>query len=370
MDFGIAKRKGGETLTATGHIVGTPEYMSPEQAQGHRVDFRSDIYALGIVIYEIFTGKVPFRGETPISTILKHINEPPPLEGPQAMGIPDALRPVLRRCLAKESKDRYASATELAEALRNARSPSRRQVPMPTEVLHAPTAPAAPAVRSPRPAVQPWLLAVPLVVVVAGVVVLKGQLGAMRPAAAPSPMAVEAAPTPAATVAAASAPGAASTPPIEVASAGNEPATKAFGDTLAKAAAAPPPSPAGFGIAARPLRPSPRPVSAPSPVTATRPATPAPTPVPAPPTTAAALPAVAEGPGLLQVAVKPWGEVAVDGRVVGTTPIDRITLPAGAHTVRVRHPLYEPWERTVTIRAGQLERVLVDLPAMGVRKPD
>jgi hypothetical protein len=71
---------------------------------------------------------------------------------------------------------------------------------------------------------------------------------------------------------------------------------------------------------------------------------------------------------MLQVAVKPWGEVSVDGRVIGTTPIDRISLPVGAHTVRVRHPLYEPWERAVTIRSGQVERVLVDLPAQGVKK--
>src|SRR5262245_43016597 len=88
MDFGVAKRHGeGTAATASGQILGTPEYMSPEQAQGRRVDYRSDIYALGIVTYEIFTGRVPFHGETPISTILKHLHDPPPLEGPQATGI-------------------------------------------------------------------------------------------------------------------------------------------------------------------------------------------------------------------------------------------------------------------------------------------
>ena len=71
---------------------------------------------------------------------------------------------------------------------------------------------------------------------------------------------------------------------------------------------------------------------------------------------------------MLQVVVKPWGEVLVDGRPVGTTPLDRLSLPAGAHAVTVRHPLYELWEGRVTIRAGQTERLVVDFPAQGPRK--
>ena len=66
--------------------------------------------------------------------------------------------------------------------------------------------------------------------------------------------------------------------------------------------------------------------------------------------------------------VKPWGEVQVDGRSVGTTPLDRLSLPSGTHAVIVRHPLYEPWEGRVTIRPGQTERVMVDFPAQGRRK--
>ena len=64
---------------------------------------------------------------------------------------------------------------------------------------------------------------------------------------------------------------------------------------------------------------------------------------------------------MLQVAVKPWGEVSVDGKVVGTTPLDRITLGAGAHLVRVKNPAFEPWEGRVVVRPGQTERLLVDL---------
>jgi len=77
---------------------------------------------------------------------------------------------------------------------------------------------------------------------------------------------------------------------------------------------------------------------------------------------------VAAEPGQLQVAVRPWGEVSVDGRVIGTTPLDRITLPAGVHVLRVRHPLYELWERPVSIRPGETAKVVVDLPTQGVRK--
>src|SRR5688572_18790494 len=162
MDFGVAKRIGEGAATVTGHIVGTPEYMSPEQAQGLKVDTRSDIYALGIVIYEIFTGQVPFRGETPISTILKHLNDPPPLEGPQAARIPESLKPVLRRCLAKDPEHRYPTARDVRTALEEARHPSRRQQPIATEILQAPTLPRVLA-SAPRHRLSPWLLAVPLV---------------------------------------------------------------------------------------------------------------------------------------------------------------------------------------------------------------
>ena len=112
MDFGIAKIErgdrstGGGGLTTTGQIMGTPEYMSPEQCLGDKIDHRSDIYALGIVVYEIFTGTVPFRGDTPVATLFKHIQDPVPFEGPVAARIPLAAVPVLRKALAKNRADR------------------------------------------------------------------------------------------------------------------------------------------------------------------------------------------------------------------------------------------------------------------------
>jgi serine/threonine protein kinase len=138
MDFGIAKIEGGDHstggggLTTAGQIMGTPEYMSPEQCLGDKIDHRSDVYALGVVIYEILTGSVPFRGDTPVATLFKHIQDPVPFEGPVAARIPLAAVPVLRKALAKNRADRFASAASLAEALRKAHQQTKDGVPADT----------------------------------------------------------------------------------------------------------------------------------------------------------------------------------------------------------------------------------------------
>jgi serine/threonine protein kinase len=161
MDFGIAKSEatdrstGGGGLTSTGQIMGTPEYMSPEQCLGDKIDHRSDVYALGVVIYEIFTGTVPFRGDTPVATLFKHIQDPVPFEGPVAARIPLAAVPVLRKTLAKNRADRFASAASLAEALRKAQQQTRDGVPAdaaPTGSVAAVAPPGAPgATPTPTP---------------------------------------------------------------------------------------------------------------------------------------------------------------------------------------------------------------------------
>jgi serine/threonine-protein kinase len=120
MDFGIAKHlgsTGGVTVTATGSLMGTPEYMSPEQLRGEDVDFRGDLYSLAVVIFELFTGALPFRGETPVATILRQLHDAPFLELPQ---LPTPLRPVLARALAKDPADRYATAVDMRRALQAA----------------------------------------------------------------------------------------------------------------------------------------------------------------------------------------------------------------------------------------------------------
>jgi serine/threonine-protein kinase len=135
MDFGIAKLEamdrssGSGGLTIDGQTMGTPEYMSPEQCMAQKgIDGRSDIYALGVVLYELFTGTVPFRGDTPVATLFKHLNEAVPFEGPAAARIPIAAVPVLRKALAKDRQDRFESAAVLAEALREARQKTREGV--------------------------------------------------------------------------------------------------------------------------------------------------------------------------------------------------------------------------------------------------
>jgi len=167
MDFGIAKSFEGATsgTTATGNIVGTPEYMSPEQARAAKVDGRSDIYALGIVVFELFTGEVPFRGDTPVATLFKHIQDVPALN---RGGLPAVLLPILQKALAKAPEDRYQTAKEFAEALRLARmqslplfatpvpmatatSPLRDLMPLEAETTPIPTA-VPTAVPTPKPA--------------------------------------------------------------------------------------------------------------------------------------------------------------------------------------------------------------------------
>ena len=151
MDFGIAKEADHNAgLTATGEVMGTPEYMSPEQCRGDQLDFRSDLYSLGIVVYEIFTGRVPFHGETVMSTLLKQLQDPPPLDGPAAARLPPSIVPVLRKALAKQPSDRHGSAAELAEALRAA----RRALAAPAVAAEVPSAPSVERRFAPAPSGQ------------------------------------------------------------------------------------------------------------------------------------------------------------------------------------------------------------------------
>jgi tRNA A-37 threonylcarbamoyl transferase component Bud32 len=121
-DFGIARLLNETGLTSSGVLIGTPAYMSPEQGRGERIDGRSDIYSLGIVLYEMLTGQPPYDADTPYAIILKHINDP--LTPPHLLidPMPEVVERVVLKCLAKNPDDRFASMAELRDALRGAQS--------------------------------------------------------------------------------------------------------------------------------------------------------------------------------------------------------------------------------------------------------
>ncbi|MCS6885357.1 MAG: serine/threonine-protein kinase [Acidobacteriota bacterium] len=119
LDFSIAKLKTAEgaVLTQQGMVVGTPQYMSPEQGEGRELDHRSDIYSLGVILYELLTGHLPFKGSSPIALVLNHIHSlPKPLRelNPQ---VPPAIEAVVLKALAKKREDRQQSAKQLADEL-------------------------------------------------------------------------------------------------------------------------------------------------------------------------------------------------------------------------------------------------------------
>jgi serine/threonine protein kinase/predicted Zn-dependent protease len=119
MDFGIARSVSGKGITGAGVMVGTPEYMSPEQAEVKEVDQRSDIYSLGVILYEMVTGRVPFEGETPLAVAMKHKSEMPREPRELNAQVPSDLSRVIMRCLEKDKEKRYQSAGEVRSDLVN-----------------------------------------------------------------------------------------------------------------------------------------------------------------------------------------------------------------------------------------------------------
>lgn len=154
-DFGIAKLLEGAAaqLTATGGVVGSPFYMPPEQATGGDVDARSDQYALGVVLYEMATGRVPFQGSTAVAVMTQHLNNTPP--SPRALNpaLPAALEAVVLKALAKQPDDRFGSCGELAQAFREALAGrSRLAAPTPGDAAATDAAATVVADAAERPA--------------------------------------------------------------------------------------------------------------------------------------------------------------------------------------------------------------------------
>src|SRR5262249_29967634 len=127
LDFGIAKltevADGDRKLTRTGMLFGTPEYMSPEQARGETVDHRVDIYAMGCILFQLVTGRVPFEAENFMGVLSLHRTEPRPVSPPEvfdSIGAPRALAEVIDKALTKDRNQRFSTIDELARAVRRA----------------------------------------------------------------------------------------------------------------------------------------------------------------------------------------------------------------------------------------------------------
>jgi len=393
MDFGIAKGLQDESapsMTATGMIVGTPEYMSPEQARGERVDARSDVYALGIVMYELFTGRVPFHGDTPIATILKHLQEPPPLDTPEAQRIPGWILPVLQKALAKTAGDRYDTVSQLIEEMQAAhdgvksasrpprsvprpagrtataaqplpaREPTPASTPVPARVRTAPAMRAGAALIPPsrslpaaaRIGADPSrdrrflvlgiaLLAVVASVVGGGLVVIVQRMSATARMEQGAQIAVPS-----------------ESPPTTTPS--PAPTTNA---TLPSSPPAPTPQPRSASPTPLPARRAPVVTTLPSLTEA-----PAKRAVATPASEPAATASPEAAKGTLQLSVIPWGDVTVDWTAVAPEQLRKLLLPPGPHVVRIDHPDYETLQRRVTIRSSETTKVTIDLAEDGVKR--
>lgn len=113
MDFGIARSLKAKGMTGTGIVIGTPEYMPPEQAEAKGVDQRSDLYSLGVILFEMVTGRLPFEGDTPLSVAMKHKGEAPEVPSKLNPQIPEGLSELILKCLAKDRAERFGSAEEI-----------------------------------------------------------------------------------------------------------------------------------------------------------------------------------------------------------------------------------------------------------------
>jgi serine/threonine protein kinase/tetratricopeptide (TPR) repeat protein len=170
MDFGIARSLKAKGVTGPGVIIGTPEYMSPEQVEGEEADQRSDIYSLGIILFEMLTGRLPFKGDTPLSIALKQKAETPPDPREFNFRIPEDLSRVVLRCLEKDRGKRYLRAEDLLFEF----AAIEKELPA-TESTVPPKEPHQKALDKPRPAsIVPALILGALVLTAAIFFILRG----------------------------------------------------------------------------------------------------------------------------------------------------------------------------------------------------
>ncbi|HVM70239.1 MAG TPA: protein kinase [Anaerolineales bacterium] len=175
-DFGIAKLSEAQTQVTGSAIVGTPAYMSPEQAQGENIDGRSDIYGLGVILFELLSGQQPYHGDTPMSVVVKHITDPVPHILDVKPDLPPDIEVIVEKAMAKDRNERFQNVRSLAEALSTVAS-GKSLDSFDATVITAPK-----TVASPRPPVQ----------------TLQGTVIAHTPPPMTAPMGAEQLPAPAA----------------------------------------------------------------------------------------------------------------------------------------------------------------------------
>ncbi len=399
-DFGIAKMM-AMGMTQAGQILGTPNYMSPEQVKGRQIDGRSDIFSLGVILYELVTGEKPFGGQNITTVIYKIINENPIPPRELDASIPSGLSFVISKALAKNVEERYQTCRELAEDLRNyknlggspivgggtvilkapaiaAEPEPEPEVELPDRTLPlpgpgaaqprraAPTATVAETPISSEPApinihmIPPaagqrksvpqimWVLAALLIVAIAGGAAYWWM---MRPQNQPQPAPVQVTPQP--------------TPPVV-----NPPATEPGTQPAAQAGTQPGTQPSGqeatatAPAASTPAANTPPAVSttAPAQPAAAEPAKPKPEPAKADNRTHAAVSKV----GQLMVSANITGaKISVDGNSQPNwvTPFTIPDLPAGVHNIEISMNGYDPYWQSVTITAGQTTTLAGNLSA-------
>lgn len=154
-DFGIAKLSQAQSGNVTGSaIIGTPAYMAPEQAQGIEVDGRADIYALGIILFEMLTGKQPYEADTPMAVAIKHITDPVPQIRQSNPKLPEGMETIIQKAMAKNKNDRFSSAVDMTNALREvARNITTKLQASPVSASSTP--PAAPTVKAEEKVLPP-----------------------------------------------------------------------------------------------------------------------------------------------------------------------------------------------------------------------